>query len=422
MGKKKEFTIKSIRINKLVHGGQGLAEFDDGKKVFAWGGLPGEDVSILVSKSKKTYVEGIVTEVHKASKDRIEPKEPKTYLSTSPWQIMSFSSENKAKQEILEETFQREGVENIKFEKFVSGDSQFGYRNKMELGFWGDDDGLHLANYVRGTHGKAIVQGSALAAECINIAAQDVRDELRRLDIWGGKLKTIVLRCSEASEVVAALYIKEELDLSSFKLPESLKGLVIYYSDPKSPASLPSKELYSFGDINLCDSISGINITYDVLSFFQVNLPVFELALAEIKKHLKGSKIVDMYSGVGTIGIAIGATKLVESDVQNINMAKKNVVGTDIEVIHATSETALEYIESESTLIVDPPRAGLHKDVVSRIIEVKPKQIIYLSCNPSTQARDVKLLEENYKINYAQGYNFFPRTPHIESLVVLTLI
>jgi 23S rRNA (uracil1939-C5)-methyltransferase len=421
MGKKKQFTIKNIRIKKLVHGGQGLAEFDDGKKVFAWGGLPGEDVSILVSKSKKTYVEGIVTEVNKASKDRIEPQEPDSYLSTSPWQIMTFEAENKAKQEILEETFVREGLEDISFKPFIFGEKQFGYRNKMEMGYWGDDDGLHLAHYVRGTHGKAVVQGSALAIDCINKAAQDVRDELRRLEIWGGKLKTIVFRASQNSEVVAALYVKEELDFREFKLPDSLKGLEIYYSDPKSPASLASKKLYSFGDITLTDSINGINITYDVLSFFQVNIPVFEQALIEIKNHLKGTEIVDMYSGVGTIGIAVGANKLVESDENNVKMALKNVDGTNVEVVHAASESALDSITSETSLIVDPPRAGLHNDVVSRILDVKPKQIVYLSCNPITQARDIKKLEDLYKISYAQGYNFFPRTPHIESLIVLEL-
>jgi 23S rRNA (uracil1939-C5)-methyltransferase len=421
MGKKKEFTIKSIKLEKLVHGGQALAEFDNGKKVFAWGGLPGELVSVKVSKQKKTYLEGIVGEVHEKSKDRVEPKEPETYLSTSPWQIIAFDAENKAKQTILEETFEREGVAPVDFQKFEYDKEQYAYRNKMELGFWGDDDGLHLANYVRGTHGKAIVEGSALAVEPINIAARAVRDELNRLQIWGGKLKTVVLRCSKAGDVTAALFVKEELDLADFVLPPSVKGLVVYYSNPKSPASVASKKIYSYGDISLTDSIMGKNIMYDVMSFFQVNLPVFELALKEMKAQIKGKDIIDMYSGVGAIGVVLGAKKLVESDENNIKMAEKNVEGTDTEVVKAVSESALELIIPSSTLIVDPPRAGLHKDLISHINEVKPVQIVYLSCNPSTQARDVKFLEENYKISYAQGFNFFPRTPHIESLIVLEL-
>jgi 23S rRNA (uracil1939-C5)-methyltransferase len=143
--------------------------------------------------------------------------------------------------------------------------------------------------------------------------------------------------------------------------------------------------------------------------------------LQEIKIQVTGKDIVDMYSGVGTIGIAVGANKLVESDESNVKMALKNVDEKGAEVIRATSETALDVITAKTSLIVDPPRAGLHKDLISHINEAKPMQIIYLSCNPSTQARDVKLLEENYKITYAQGFNFFPRTPHIESLIVLEL-
>jgi 23S rRNA (uracil1939-C5)-methyltransferase len=421
MGKKKEFVIKSIKLEKLVHGGQALAMLENGKKLFAWGGLPGETVSVKVQKQKNTYVEGVVVDVLEASKDRVEPEEPEVFLSTSPWQIMSFDAENKAKQEILEETFAREGVMSVDFLDFVYGKQKYAYRNKMEFGFWGDENGLHLANYVRGTNGKAVVQGSALAVELINIAARAIRDELNRLDIWGGKLKTVVLRSSQAGVTVATLFVKEELVLSDFKLPKDLKGLEVYYSDPKSPASLASKKLYSFGDITLTDTVMGKNIIYDVLSFFQVNLPVFDLALQEIKTQVTGKDTVDMYSGVGTIGIAVGANKLVESDEGNVKMALKNVEGTDTEVVQATSETALDAITAKTSLIVDPPRAGLHKDLISHINEAKPMQIVYLSCNPSTQARDVKLLEENYKITYAQGFNFFPRTPHIESLIVLEL-
>jgi 23S rRNA (uracil1939-C5)-methyltransferase len=419
--KKKEFTIRSIRLDKLVHGGQALAILDNGKKLFVWGGLPGELVSVRVLKQKKTYVEGIVLEVLEPSIDRVEPEEPESYLSTSPWQIMSYSAEKKAKQEILEETFSREGIDNLNFDNFVFDSSEYGYRNKMELGFWGNDEGLHLAHYVRGTHSKTIVEGSKLAIECIDSAALAVRDELRRLEVWGGKLKTIVFRASKDKKVVAALFIKEEIDLSDLKLPKELKGLDVYYSNPKSPASVATRKLYSFGDITLTDKVNGNNIMYDVMSFFQVNLSVFELALQEIQKQLKGNNIVDMYSGVGTIGIAVGAKKLVESDENNIKMAIENVKGKEIDVIHASSEAAIEEITSETTIILDPPRAGLHKKVIERISEVRPPQIIYLSCNPSTQARDVKLLDEFYDISFAQGYNFFPRTPHIESLIVLEL-
>ncbi len=426
MSKKIEI-IEKVKLDKLVHGGQCIGVTTDGKKVFVWGGLPNEVVDVRVIKKKSKYVEAIVTEIIESSQDRVEPLEPNSYLSTSPWQIMTFKAENDAKQAILTETFTREGLD-VTFAKFIAGKKEFGYRNKQEFGFWGDDNGLNLAHYVRGTHGKQIIQSSALATDSINKAAAAVRDELRRLKVWGGDLKTLVLRCSASNEVVGALFIKKKIDFTIFEVPEELKGLVIYYSDPKSPASVPTKQLYSFGDIKLMDTISGKDIMYDVMSFFQVNIPVFEEVAKKIsgaikiyKKASPKGKVIDMYSGVGTIGLIAGANTLVESEISNIEMAKLNAKGSKVKVVHASSEKALDEILPNSCVIVDPPRAGLHKDVIAKLLEDGPRAVIYLSCNPSTQTRDVKMLSEKYKITLAQGYNFFPRTPHIESLVKLEL-
>lgn len=420
MSKKNQQSL--VRLDKFVHGGQCLAVSEQGKKVFVWGGLPGEIVDIEVVNKKRSYLEGVVTKVHKPSSDRILPKEPLSFISTSPWQIVSFEAENIFKQAILKETFEREGLSSIKWSDFYSGVEEFGYRNKIEIGFWGDEQGLHLAHYKRASHGKQIVEYNSLARDCINQAARDVRDELKKLEIWAGKLKTLVLRCNQADQVVGALFMKEELDMAAFKLPNSLLGLDIYFSDPKSPASVPTKKLYSFGDITLVDSISGINITYDVLSFFQVNLPVFEVALVKIKKILKEDNSIDLYSGVGTIGVVSGSSKLIEADENNCKYAVINSKGTDTEVISTTSEKALDNITQHEAVIFDPPRAGLHRKLIERLAEVRPPQIVYLSCNPVTQARDVKMLESTHKIVYAQGFNFFPKTPHIESLLVLERI
>ena len=145
------------------------------------------------------------------------------------------------------------------------------------------------------------------------------------------------------------------------------------------------------------------------------------MALKEIADATKNeTKKVDMYSGVGTIGLAIGNTKtLVELDKANIDMANHNAQNQDVDVVHASTEKALQYIESDVALIVDPPRSGLHKDVIERILSVKPPLICYLSCNPATQARDLALLKDSYRISSFTGYNFFPKTPHIETLVIL---
>jgi 23S rRNA (uracil1939-C5)-methyltransferase len=127
-----------------------------------------------------------------------------------------------------------------------------------------------------------------------------------------------------------------------------------------------------------------------------------------------------MYGGVGSIGLSISDDPvIVEIDNATVAMAKHNAEKTGAEVIHASTEKALKYITNDRVLIVDPPRAGLHKDVVTKILEVKPKKLVYLSCNPATQARDIALLQEEYSIVAFEGYNFFPRTPHIETLAIL---
>jgi 23S rRNA (uracil1939-C5)-methyltransferase len=410
---------EEVRIDKLVHGGQGIGTLADGRKVFAWNALPGERVRLRLTKKKRDWAEGIVEEVLEPSPDRIEPVD-EAYLSTSPWQIMSVPSENRAKKEILVETFERAGVSVPDF-SFVAEGPTDQYRNKMEYSFWADDNGLHLALFHRASHGKQIIPGSSIARPEIDQAANQVVAILNKNGIRGSQLKAIVVRVNTKGETVAALFVKDSSFPKLSELENICQGLVVYFSNPKSPASVATKELYRFGDTTLTDPILGTPITYDVLSFFQVNLPIFEAALKQIDYQTGGSmQKVDMYSGVGTIGIPIGGTaKLIESDEQNIAMAKQNVGTAAIDVIHAASEKALEHIEQDACIIVDPPRAGLHTSVIERILDVKPKQIVYLSCNPATQARDLALLAGTYKITHFTGYNFFPRTPHIESLAIL---
>ena len=409
---------EELTIDKLVHGGQGMGVIEDGRKAFIWNALPGEEVRARLTRTRKDFVEGIAEEIIKPSSHRIEPKED-IYLATSPWQIMDLEYENIQKALIVSETFSREHVELPDF-SMLSDNVPFGYRNKIEFSFYGDYTGLHYAFFNRGSHQKQIVTESALALPQINTAAKEFLQELNKHTIRAGDLKSVIFRCDQSGDVVASLFVKPET-FAELKKPKAIKGLKVYHSNPKSPASVLTKLLYQDGTTTLTDELNGTPITYDVCGFFQVNLPVFEMALKEIADATKKeTKKVDMYSGVGTIGLAIGNTKtLVELDEANIAMANHNAQNQDIDVVHASTENALQYIESDVALIVDPPRSGLHKDVVERILSVKPPLICYLSCNPATQARDVALLKDSYKIASFTGYNFFPKTPHIETLVIL---
>ena len=409
---------EELTIDKLVHGGQGMGVIGDGRKAFIWNALPGEVVRARLTRTRKDFVEGIAEEIISPSAHRIEPKED-IYLATSPWQIMDLEYENIQKALIVSETFSREHVELPNF-SMLSDNVPFGYRNKIEFSFYGDDTGLHYAFFNRGSHQKQIVTESALALTQINSAAKEFLQELDTHTIRAGYLKSVIFRCDQNGDVVAALFVKPETFVE-LKKPKVIKGLKVYHSNPKSPASVLTKLLYQEGTTTLTDELNNTPITYDVCGFFQVNLPVFEMALKEIADATKNeTKKVDMYSGVGTIGLAIGNTKtLVELDKANIDMANHNAQNQDIDVVHASTEKALQYIESDVALIVDPPRSGLHKDVIERILYVKPPLICYLSCNPATQARDVALLKDSYRIASFTGYNFFPKTPHIETLVIL---
>ena len=432
--KKKELPVVEATLESIVGGGQTIATMDSGCKLFVWGGLPGEEVSVQITKKKSKLAEGIVMSVHKKSPERIEPRDADSYLSTSPWQIMDFDSEQRYKASLIESAYKLHNVKLPNEIAVFSDNKQFGYRNKLEFSwYWNKDtDTLDLAFFRRGTHGKIPVGGSSLAMPAINKAAIKLRDLLRQKpDVMASMLKTLIVRCDQFGNVAMQLYVKEPgfAPLNDDEIKElGVNGFELIYSNPNSPASVISKRLQQWGKTNLTDKVLDIPFNYAVESFFQINIPVYEQALIDIKKWaVSDSPVIDLYSGVGTIGLTIGASDvtLVEVNESAVAEMQGNIKSLGLEktvkAILAPSEKVLDMINGESTIIVDPPRAGMHESVVDRLIEVLPKRIIYLSCNPVTQARDVAKLLEKYQILYHQGYNFFPRTPHIEHLVVLEI-
>jgi 23S rRNA (uracil1939-C5)-methyltransferase len=407
-------------IRKLVEGGQALGELPDGKKVFVWNALPGEVVRARLFKQKHSYAEAVAEEIVQPSPERVTPTDT-NYLATSPWQIMTFEAENEYKKQIVADIFAGAKVAVPAFRLTAPG-ADYGYRNKTEYGFWGDESGLHLASYHRASHGKQIVSGSALTMPGIDAAAGAICKQLEKMQIRAGDLKTIIVRSSQNHELVAALYVKRE-DFPELVLPDELGGLRVYFSNPKSPASVRTRLLQQSGDVLLHDMLLGKSFVYDVDSFFQVNVPIYEQALTRIKQHITAPVLVDMYAGVGTIGLSAAsqAVQLVELDPATAAMARQNAAASDLEteVIETSTEKALDYITSDKPVIFDPPRAGLHEKVIERVLDALPGQIAYLSCNPVTQARDLAKLQGHYNVEYFEAFNFFPRTPHIETLAIL---
>ena len=438
----KKAQTATLTLENIVGGGQAIGTLADGRKAFVWGGLPGEQVTIRVTKKKSKFVEGVVTEVHHASPERVTPVDPGSYLSTSPWQIMNFSAEQQYKAQLITEAFRLHHVTLPTTPTVYTDEQQLAYRNKVEYSWYSDTDPdsetdtLDLAFFRRGSKGKITVDGTSLARPEINTLALEIRDLLRTKPVTARNLKTVLIRCSRSGKCIWQLYLKDRLEnviTAEEAAALSAQGGEIIYSNPKSPASVITERLAAFGNTVLADEALGVPFRYVAEGFFQVNLPVYEQALTDMAAWIRTAPVessnapatVDMYAGVGTIGLTIGGehVTLVEINEHAVKEMQRNIHAlgreNNAKAVLAASEQALDYINPDNLIVVDPPRAGLHTEVVSRLLEKLPPRIVYLSCNPVTQARDVALLSEKYRIVHHQGYNFFPRTPHIENLVVL---
>ncbi|MFC1504095.1 class I SAM-dependent RNA methyltransferase [Spirochaetota bacterium] len=412
-------------IDKLVFGGQGFGTFD-GKKVFAWNALPGEEAVIWTHKMKRDYIEGVALEIKKSSPDRQEPLE-EHFLSCSPWQVLKYTAENKWKSVIANETFQRFAGISLPNMRIVHTSDQIHYRNKMEYSVTDHDGKISLAFYRRGMHKKTSISGCVLAPDVINKAAEEVIAYVNNTSLVSDDIKSIILRSTLAGTVHAALFVKTKgihpADADAFSHMERFKQ---YYSNPERSTSTPDELLYESSDAHLSESVFGKRFTYDVLSFFQVNLPLFEKCLAKMQEYIQHDEVVDYFCGAGVIGITLSdhihKCILIESDESLASFAGENIRLNGLDnytVISGKAEKLLEEIKTDRVIIFDPPRPGLHHKTVRRIIEEKPKRIMYLSCNVSTQARDIGLLLPYYSLVFNELYNFFPRTPHIESLCIL---
>ena len=435
-----------IKVEKIIPGGQALGTCEDGKKIFFWNALPGETVvEYNITKKKTHYLEAIATKMEHCSNHRVIPKD-ECFLSTSPWQIINYDYELKLKQELIVEVF-REHQININTPEIITDNRDYFYRNKMEYALYWDNKNknIQLAFHARGSHYKVPIKNSSIERPEIFQTATKIVEELNRKNEEARKYQSLLLRCNQKGEVSGGLYENHQ-------------------PHPIFP--------------NLTDQILGRMYSYSPNGFFQVNLPVYEMALTEIKKHINTDKVLDLYAGVGTIGLSVAHDKdltLVEVDKFAVSELFRNchditiedlprltrsglseappvtteqrserepsllgspneaalsrnetgrserVRNSNIIAVCAKSEDALNYINPDQTVILDPPRAGCDKKLIDQLNQVKPAKIIYLSCNPATQARDIKFLLENYHIENMKTFNFFPHTPHIENLAILSL-
>ena len=405
--------FETLTLEKIVGGGQALGTLADGRKCFVWGGLPGETVTARITKKKSHFVEAVVEGVISPSPDRIQPCNPDSYLSTSPWQIMPLEVEQTYKRQLIDDAFTLHNVALPAAIDIYCNNVTYGYRNKVEFSWYSESvvsraisqkksglvsglelfsddtrridngsnrerqsgDTLDLAFFRRGSKGKIVVDGTSLARPEINNLARAIRDLLRHKRVAARQLKTLLVRCDQSGSCVWQLYIKDRLPEiitadEAAKLPA--QGGEIIYSDPRSPASRITERLAYFGDTTLTDNILGIPFRYACEGFFQVNIPVYEQALRDMKEWVQynkarqerqldqlaarrpeekdvcetGEPTLDLYAGVGTIGLTIGGgnVTLVEINADAVREMQRNITEldrTDARAVLAPSEQAL---------------------------------------------------------------------------------
>lgn len=386
---------ESVRVEKLIPGGQALGTLSNGKKIMFWNALPQEVVSKWhVVKEKNSFVEAIAEKFAIKSQQRIAPQDA-CYLATSPWQIFDYNYELSEKYKILLEIFRQQKVslDEVNVRPVQTDGQDLYYRNKMEYALYYSHDSMKIypAFRERGSHRKLPITQSSLEKPEIFAHAQEIIANLNQRHEDARKYQSLLLRCNRAGQVSGGLYENHK---------------------PRTRFD------------NLTDQILDYTYSYSPNGFFQINLPVYEMVLNEIKKHISTDKVLDLYAGVGTIGLSVARDldlTLVECDKSAYFEMEKNCYGTHAQPVLAKSEEALDYIQPDQTVIVDPPRAGCMVSVIERLREVRPPKVIYLSCNPITQLRDIAMLNDLYRIDTCIPYNFFPRTPHLENLIVLEL-
>jgi 23S rRNA (uracil1939-C5)-methyltransferase len=421
----KELTLE---FRKIVGEGKALGRHD-GKVVFAYGVLPGETARVRVTMEKRNFMEAELIEVLTPSPRRIAPKE-NHYLSCSPWQIMDYPLQAETKKGLVEDLLYQTTKETIRLDKFYEAGTLFGYRTKIEYSFTTDNGKLAFAFHKRGNYRDMypLPEGCALMSDTTNAIALKILAALNMAGLTTSDLKTLIFReAKNTGERLAVLFLKrKDIALPEFRL-EGLNGFITAYSNPLSPMSSADEIISAWGNDFVTEKVCGTSLSYGFDCFFQNNMELFEEALKEIRAaSFPCGKIIDLYSGVGAIGLALRdmGEKIyaVESVPNSVKYARLNAAlnkAENFEILCSMMEKAdAALLQGADILVLDPPRAGLHQKVVKNIMELLPKKIIYLSCNPITQGRDAAFFLEKYNLVRSAAFDFYPNTPHMETLLV----
>lgn len=465
--KRKELPIlEEIEITDVVAEGNSLARVND-MVVFVPYGAPGDIVDIKLDKKKKSYAEGHITRIIKPSEIRQEPRcEHFGVCGGCRWQHLPYDFQLQCKQRQVKDALERIAKIDIpQISPILGSVNIWEYRNKMEYTFsnkmWltfeqmrsGEEfpDRNAAGFHISGAFDKVLDINKCHLQEdfgnqlrlFIKQYGKDNGYSFYDLREQHGLLRTLMIRISSTGEIMAVIVFGENDTIKIKSLLESIKTKfpqitsLLYVVNLKVNDTISDQEIVIYsGKEFIEEEMEGLRFRVGAKSFYQTNsLQAYQLyKVTRSFAELSGDELVyDLYTGTGTIANFVArqakqvigieyvpeaiADAKINSEVNNIDNTlfyagdMKDVLTNDFIKKHGRPDV----------MIVDPPRAGMHEDVVNVILNASPRRIVYVSCNPATQARDLALLDEKYKVEAIQPVDMFPHTQHVENVVKLTL-
>jgi len=469
---RKTVVLEKVLVQDYAAEGKSLARVD-GKVVFIEGAVPGDVVDVQLSKNKADWAEGHTVHIHSFSSDRVTPFcEHFGVCGGCQWQMLPYEKQLFYKQKQVTDNLTRIAKISLpEIAPIIGADFTRGYRNKMEYTFAARKyipteefrrmkaEGVDFNNqpgaagfHVRGFFDKVVeIDTCHLQEEPTNlirkaVAAYVLANQLPFYNIKSheGWIRNLLVRSSTTGELMVNIVIAyEEKEHRIALLDQLLKSFpqittLLYTINGKRNDSLHDQEpIIYYGKGYIIEKLEELSFKISPKSFFQTNTKQAEKLYAVTREfaELDGSQLVyDLYCGTGSIGLFVSklAKKLigVEMVADAIEDAKENAAINGVshatffagDVIDICNDAFFEEHGKADIVITDPPRAGMHEKLVKKLLEIAAPTVVYVSCNPATQARDLALLSEKYQVTKIQPVDMFPHTLHIENVVQLKLI
>jgi 23S rRNA (uracil1939-C5)-methyltransferase len=467
MGRKNTDKVVFHQIKVLDAGAKGVsvAKAPDGKVVFIPNVVPGDVVDVQTFKKRKSFYEGKAVHFHELSEHRVEPVcQHFGVCGGCKWQNMNYDQQLYYKQNEVLNHLQRIGkIELPDFEPILGSEKKFFYRNKMEFSFsnsrWlteaeissTEDLGNRnaLGFHIPKMWDKILdINKCHLQEDPSNAIRNEVRDFANKHGLTffnprehSGLLRTLMLRTASTGEIMVLIQFFEDdkdnreliLDYLYDKFPEITSLQYVVNNKANDTLYDTDIKLYKGRDYIL-EEMEGLKFSINAKSFYQTNSDqAYELyKITRDFAGLTGNEIVyDLYTGTGTIAqfVSKKAKKVigVESVPDAIKDAKANAVRNEItnceffvgDMKVVFNDSFIAQHGQPDVIITDPPRDGMHRDVIEQIMKIAPEKVVYVSCNSATQARDLALMDEKYKVTRVRPVDMFPQTHHVENVVLL---